>query len=137
MSMNKTCPISNFTSDDCSGGMSSFLSQNSRFNEPIRIQDIALTDRHLVNVASHEFGEKVPQIHFESVAALANSRAGTIFSASPSKRGSTRSGSRNGSVRMYSRVFPLSSSKDFSKALNAASRSPRPRWISAKKYGST
>jgi hypothetical protein len=36
MSMNKTCPISNFTSEERSGGMSDFvLSELFRFNEPI------------------------------------------------------------------------------------------------------
>jgi len=35
MSMNKTCPISNLTSAECSDGMSLLLSQTSRFNEPI------------------------------------------------------------------------------------------------------
>ena len=36
MSMNKTWPISNFTSEERSGGMSDFvLSELFRFNEPI------------------------------------------------------------------------------------------------------
>jgi hypothetical protein len=36
MSMNKTCAISNFTSEERSGGMSDFvLSELFRFNEPI------------------------------------------------------------------------------------------------------
>src|ERR1700693_309778 len=34
--MNKTCPISNFTSDGCFACMQLLLSQDSRFNESIR-----------------------------------------------------------------------------------------------------
>src|SRR6266404_2254485 len=40
MSMNKTCPISNFTSDEDSDGIKDlFLSGNSAFNEPIPVRD--------------------------------------------------------------------------------------------------
>src|SRR5437868_11255484 len=35
MSMNKTCPISNFTSEEYSDGIGFVLSRNSRFNESI------------------------------------------------------------------------------------------------------
>src|SRR6266436_1912663 len=38
MSMNKTCPISNFMSEECSGGMRFLLSQTSRLNEPIPLE---------------------------------------------------------------------------------------------------
>src|SRR5947209_11325200 len=38
MSMNKTCPISNFTSEERSDGMSFVLSRNSRLNESISAQ---------------------------------------------------------------------------------------------------
>src|SRR5207302_6511052 len=55
-------------------------------------------DRDLVNVAPLQLGEEV--VHFEAVADL-NSVAGTIFSASASKRGSPRSGSSNGSTLIY------------------------------------
>src|SRR6266496_451794 len=40
MSMNKTCPISNFTSDERSDGIDFLLSQNPRFNESIPVRDI-------------------------------------------------------------------------------------------------
>src|SRR5438067_7490088 len=63
MSMNKTCPISNFTPEECSEGMKSLLAEDSRFNEPIPIHDIAFTDRKLLNTAPLQFGEKIAQIH--------------------------------------------------------------------------
>jgi hypothetical protein len=39
------------------------LSQNSRFNEPIPIQDIAFTDRRLVYIAPLQLPEEVLRIH--------------------------------------------------------------------------
>ena len=44
MSMNKTCAISNFTSEERSGGMSDFvLSELVRFNEPILARHFSTT----------------------------------------------------------------------------------------------
>src|SRR5256885_1625333 len=63
MSMNKTCPISNFTSEDCSDGMR-FLLSYSRFNQSIPIQEIVFTDGNLVNVAPLQLGEEVVDLHF-------------------------------------------------------------------------
>ncbi len=51
----------------------------------------------LVNVASLQLGKEISITHFEVAAAL-NSRAGTIFSASASNRGSPCSGASSGST---------------------------------------
>src|SRR5207253_10980748 len=56
-------------------------------------------DGNLVNVAPLQLGEEVVDLHCELIAPL-NSRAGTIFSASASKRGSPCSGVRSGSMRI-------------------------------------
>jgi hypothetical protein len=66
MSMNKTCPISNFTSDDCSDGMSLLLSQNSLFNELLRFKpaEDGVSDRHFVNVSAFQFGQQAVDLHF-------------------------------------------------------------------------
>ena len=60
MSMNKTCPISNFMSEERPDGMRFLLSQNSRFNELIPTQDIAFTDWKLLNIAPPQLSEKIP-----------------------------------------------------------------------------
>src|SRR5437588_1709414 len=68
MSMNKTCPISNFTSEERSDGMKSLLFQNWRFNEPIPIQDIALTaNRHSVTFVRFSSAKKLPEFTWMSV----------------------------------------------------------------------
>ena len=61
---------------------------------PMRFGTV-LGESDLVNVAPLQLCEKI--VHFEAVAVF-NSRAGTIFSASASKRGSPRSGSSSGST---------------------------------------
>src|SRR5205823_13066992 len=64
MSMNKTCPISNFTSEGCSDGMKFLLSQDSQFNESIPIHGIPLQCvRNFVNVAPLQFGEEDLRAH--------------------------------------------------------------------------
>jgi hypothetical protein len=46
-------------SEERSDGMRFLLSQNSRFNELIPTQDIALTDWKLLNIAPPQLSEKI------------------------------------------------------------------------------
>src|SRR5439155_10937468 len=107
MSMNKTCPISNFTSDERSDGIKDlFLSGNQAFNESIPSpRHSFLSARDFVNIAPLQLGEEILLIHFEAVVDL-NNRAGTIFSASVSNRGSPCSGASGGSTRITPRASP-------------------------------
>ena len=59
--------------------------------------------RYLVDIAPLQFSEEVAALHFEDAR---NSRVGTIFSASASKRGSPRSGVRSGSTRIGPMLKP-------------------------------
>src|SRR6266536_1813397 len=87
--------------------------QNNQSNDPVRnvedrknLRDALregptrddVRDRDLVNVAPLQLGEEFVDLHFGGAW---NSRAGTIFSASASKRGSPRSGSSNESTLIY------------------------------------
>src|SRR3954452_5480055 len=60
-------------------------------------------NRYLVDIAPLQFGKEVAALHFEDAR---NSRVGTIFSASASKRGSPRSGVRSGSTRIGPMLKP-------------------------------
>src|SRR2546423_6572952 len=57
-----------------------------------------IRDRDFVNIAPLQLGEEIVDLHFE-FRNVASSRAGRIFSASASKRGSPWSGLSNGSKR--------------------------------------
>jgi hypothetical protein len=63
-----------------------------------------LTLMRFINVAPFQLGEEVTP-HFEGVTDL-NCEAGTIFSASASKRGLPCSETRNGSTRITARLKP-------------------------------
>jgi hypothetical protein len=56
-------PDPNFTSENCSCDIRFLISQNSRRNKPIPIQDIAFTDQRLVNIAPLQFSEETLRIH--------------------------------------------------------------------------
>src|SRR5439155_13919199 len=105
MSMNKTCPISNFTSEDCSDDMRFLLSQPRRLNESIPFDASFSSARDLVNVAPLQLGEELVDLHFDAVADL-NCEAGTIFSASASKRGWPCRGASAGSIRIAAMLLP-------------------------------
>src|SRR5207237_9352422 len=67
--------------------------------------DYCLRDSDLINIAPLQLSEKSRRLHFEAVAPL-NSLAGTIFSASTSKRGSPCSDASNGSMRIAVMLLP-------------------------------
>src|SRR6266513_593782 len=93
MSMNKTCPISNFTSEECSDGMNFLLSQNSRFNELFRFKTSLSPTGDLYTLRRFSWEKKLRGGYLIGGEVFCGAREVTILS----KRGSLRSESNSGS----------------------------------------
>src|SRR5439155_10407240 len=79
--------------------------KNLRRNLNEQPSNNGIRDRNFVNVAPLQLGEEIVLIHFDAVADL-NCEAGTIFSASASKRGWPCRGASAGSIRIAAMLLP-------------------------------
>src|SRR6266576_5619306 len=87
-------------------------------------RDHRVSDRHLVNVAPLQLGEKIVELHFGA----------TTFCTSASKRGSPRKGSSNGSTLIQVRLEPSRAATALSMERRASSLLFRLRKRSAREY---
>src|SRR5205809_426447 len=119
MSMNKTCPISNFTSDP--DGMASFYVETEVLRVDCGPRHSFSSARDLVNVPPLQFPEEVQQVH------------GLVF-ASFWKRESLRTPSHAGSKRKVAAVVPFGFESESCSSGNAFSRSPSTAYPRAASY---
>src|SRR5207247_2527526 len=121
MSMNKTCPISNFTSGRGSDGISLPCSWKLGLSRVDCSCGFPSADRNLINVPPLQFPEEVQQVH------------GLVF-ASFWKRESLRTPSHAGSKRKVAAVVPFGFESESCSSGNAFSRSPSTAYPRAASY---